>query len=196
MDVIKINLQVDFMKITAIFAVKEFTLYSVAYNNQEMEFSRLFNLWINDFEYLFNFFEENSSDLNSNFYGAISIEDAIRRTRKQAIEFRRKFYQLTENQQNSELKLQAIFRPLHNSDYQLKELLKEKSKVDWLRIYAIRISENTYVISGGSIKLTQTMNTRPHLQLELKKLEMTRNFLIENGLTDEADYGFIEFKED
>lgn len=184
------------MKITAIFAVKEFTLYSVAYDNQEMEFSRLFNLWINDFEYLFTFFEENSSDLNSNFYGAISIEDAVRRTRKQAIDFRRKFYQLIEKQQNSELKLQAIFRPLHNSDYQLKELLREKSKVDWLRIYAIRISENTYVVSGGSIKLTQTMNTRPHLQLELKKLEMTRQFLVENGLTDESDYGFIEFKED
>lgn len=84
------------MKITAIFAVEEFTLYSVAYDNQEMEFSRLFNLWINDFEYLFDFFEENSSDLNSSFYGAISIEDAVRRTRRQAIEFRRKFYQLIE----------------------------------------------------------------------------------------------------
>jgi hypothetical protein len=184
------------MQITTIFAVNEFTLYSVAYDNQEMEFKRLFDLWINDFEYLFDFFEENNNDLNSNFYGVISIDDAVKRTRKQAIEFRRKFYQLAQNTLTSDVKLQTIFRPLHNSEYHLKELLKEKSKIDWLRIYAIRISENTYVISGGAIKLTQTMNTRQHLQLELQKLEMTKQFLIENGLTDESDYGFIEFKED
>jgi hypothetical protein len=38
------------MKITTIFAVKEFVLYSVAYDDNVMEFNRLFNLWINDFE--------------------------------------------------------------------------------------------------------------------------------------------------
>jgi hypothetical protein len=90
--------------------------------------------------------------------------------------------------------LQSIFRPLSNSSYQLKSLSKEKSKADWLRIYAVRISENTYVISRGAIKLTQTMNERPHLQAELQKLEITKRFLIENGLTDESDFGFFEFE--
>lgn len=184
------------MKITTIFALQEFTLYSVAYDNQEMEFRRLFNLWINDFEYLFDFFEENQNDLNSDFYGSISIDEAVRRTRKQAIDFRRKFYNLAKNTFTTDVKLQTTFRPLHNSEYSLKELLKEKSKIDWLRIYAIRISENTYVISGGAIKLTPTMNTRKHLLLELSKLELTKQFLIENGLTDESDFGFIEFKEE
>jgi hypothetical protein len=184
------------MKITAIFAIQEFTLYSVAYDNNEMEFKRLFDSWIYDFEYLFRFFEENNIDLNSSFYDNISIEEAVKRTRKQAIVFREKFYRLAENTLLSNVKLQTVFRPLHNAEYHFKELSKEKSKADWLRIYAIRISENTYVISGGAIKLTQTMNERPHLQLELRKLEMTKQFLIENGLTDEADYGFIEFKED
>ncbi len=58
------------------------------------------------------------------------------------------------------------------------------------------ISENTYVIAGGAIKLTATMNEQDsHLLLELKKLEMTKQFLIENGLTDESDFGFFEFEQ-
>jgi hypothetical protein len=180
------------MRIGAIFAIQQSTLFSVAYDNELMEFKRLFDLWISEIEYLENFFEENKDDLNSNFYGSISIEEAIERTRKQAIGFRKKFLQLI--QEADPNKLQSIFRPLSNSSYQLKSLSKEKSKADWLRIYAVRISENTYVISRGAIKLTQTMNERPHLQAELQKLEITKRFLIENGLTDESDFGFFEFE--
>ena len=47
----------------------------------------------------------------------------------------------------------------------------------WLRIYAIRIEVNLFVVCGGAIKLTPTMNTRDHLILELYKLECTRNYL-------------------
>ncbi|WP_428654892.1 hypothetical protein [Runella sp.] len=179
------------MEISGIFTIQKSTLFSVAYDGEVMEFKRLFDQWISDIAYLEAFFEENKADLNSKFYSSISIEEAIQRTRKQAVLFRNNFLQLIQNP-NSE-KLQFIFRPLNNSEYKLKSLSKEKSQADWLRIYAVRISENTYVISGGAIKLTQTMNERPHLQAELQKLEMTKRFLIENGLTDESDFGFVEF---
>ena len=36
-------------------------------------------------------------------------------------------------------------------------------------------------------------NTGSHLLLELRKLELTKQFLIENGLTDKSDFGFFEF---
>lgn len=186
------------MQISTIFALKKSVLYSVKYDNDEVEFQRLFNLWINDFEYLESFFEENKKDLLSGYFGNISVEEAIDITRKGAINLRKHFFNIANNQESTNNKLQQLFRPLRNDEYQLRSLLKEKSKKqsnkDWLRIYAIRISENTYVISGGAIKLTQTMNeTDSHLLLELKKLELTKQFLIENGLTDESDFGFFEF---
>ena len=183
------------MKISTIFAIKKLVLYSVVYDNNTMEFKRLFDNWIKDLEYLENFFEENKNDLQKDsFYGEITVEDAIERTRRNAIHLRKKFYAIANGQHSIHADLQAIFRPLHNNEYQLKPLSKEKSKNDWLRIYAIRISENTYVISGGAIKLTLEMNTRPHLAVELKKLELTKQYLIENGLTDEADFGFFELQ--
>ena len=68
---------------------------------------------------------------------------------------------------------------------------KEKAKgerVDkhdsWLRLYAIRFQKNSYLITGGAIKLTRTMQEREHTLAELQKLEMVRNFLIAEGAFD------------
>jgi hypothetical protein len=44
-------------------------------------------------------------------------------------------------------------------------------------LYAIRIADNVYVVSGAGIKLTETMNDRPHLKTELKKLKAVSTFL-------------------
>lgn len=55
----------------------------------------------------------------------------------------------------------------------------------WLRIYAIRIDTNTYVITGGGIKLTKTMNDREHLINELEKLTKVKEWLEENGFLDQ-----------
>jgi hypothetical protein len=183
------------MRISTIFALKEFVLYSVAYDDNEMEFKRLFDQWISDFEFLEDFFEENIKDLQSGYFGNISIEEAIERTRESAIKLRKQFNDTAQNTDTSNRRIQELFRPLHNNEYKLKSLSKEKSKRDWLRIYAIRISENTYVVSGGAIKLTETMNENtPHLRLELQKLEMTKQFLKDYNLTDESDFGFFEFE--
>ena len=45
-----------------------------------------------------------------------------------------------------------------------------------LRLYAVKFRD-WYVITGGAIKLTEKMKGRPHLQAELDKLELVRNFL-------------------
>lgn len=182
------------MRIRTIFAIKQYVLYSVAYDENENEFKRLFDLWIHDFEYLESFFEENKADLQSGFWGAMNVEKAIDKTRTSAIKLRKQFYDIANNSELTNDKLQQLFRPLRNDEYHINSLSKEKSTEGWLRIYAIRISENAYVVSGGAIKLTKTMNNaNSHLLLELKKLEFTKRFLIENGLTDESDFGFFEF---
>ncbi|MEA3496047.1 MAG: hypothetical protein U9R42_08430 [Bacteroidota bacterium] len=65
-----------------------------------------------------------------------------------------------------------------------------------MRIYAIRIEENVFIITGGAIKLTKTMNEREHLKNELKKLENVKQFLILEGIIDNdsiVDYLELEF---
>jgi hypothetical protein len=48
-------------------------------------------------------------------------------------------------------------------------------------LYAIRLAENCYLVTGGAIKLTLDMK-REHLQNELKKLEQAKLFLRSNGI--------------
>ncbi|PZQ91008.1 MAG: hypothetical protein DI548_02535, partial [Flavobacterium johnsoniae] len=85
--------------------------------------------------------------------------------------------------------LSDYFMPLTNNV--IGELEKDKAKGlaknSWLRIYAIRVDKNLFVICGGGIKLTKTMNEREHLQKELEKLEITRLYLL-NEEDDELDF--------
>ncbi len=64
------------------------------------------------------------------------------------------------------------------------ELAKQKSKRRWLRLYALRIDANTYVITGGAIKLTHKMGERLHTAKELDKMELCRNYLKDQGVFD------------
>ena len=50
-------------------------------------------------------------------------------------------------------------------------------KNPWLRIYAIRIASNTYVITGSTIKLTKNMDERKHTNDELDKFKKAIAFL-------------------
>ena len=97
-----------------------------------------------------------------------------------------------------EADLDKIFRPLENSRTSEMLLGKEKAKIkdrpqhaSWLRIYAIKLEPGCYIITGGAIKLTRTMQEREHTLKELNKMEQVRNYLISNQAID-AD-GFVDF---
>jgi hypothetical protein len=82
-----------------------------------------------------------------------------------------------------ESNLQYLFKPLNNFEYAINTLQKSKARIrkGWLRLYAIRLAENCYLVTGGAIKLTPDMK-RDHLKNELKKLEQAKLFLSTNGI--------------
>ena len=45
-----------------------------------------------------------------------------------------------------------------------------------------------YIITGGAIKLTATMQERQHTLSELQKMEQVRNFLISEGIIDNESF--------
>merc|ERR1712173_186839 len=92
---------------------------------------------------------------------------------------------------------QNVFIDLHNDVFthvHIESKAYGTQKKSWLRLYAIRISTNVYVVSGGAIKLTKEMNCRDHLNKELDKLKATAEYLKEIGLIEEEDLGYIEFE--
>ncbi|WP_233555828.1 hypothetical protein [Bacteroides sp. AM10-21B] len=57
-----------------------------------------------------------------------------------------------------------------------------------MRIYAIRLEANVYIVTGGAIKLTHLMQDKEHTVLELEKLNKCKAFLKLNGVFDKESF--------
>ena len=190
-------------KIINIFAVVDGALLAVQYVYfKEHEFARIFQNWT-DVEYLENFFETHKVDLQSGYHltkiGYISIEEAVFQTIEEAEAFEEYILKVAEKgKENEDQTLQdLVFKPLHKNDITIKHQETKAYGVNsrsWLRLYAIRISSNCYVISGGAIKLTRSMNEREHTRKELVKLKILTSYLKGIGFEDADDYGIIEIQ--
>lgn len=168
------------MEIVRIFADR---LTSFRYGtDQPDEFSRLFSQW-QDPEFLYAFFTEHIEDLQSGFFGTVSLQTAIIRTRNEARWLEQALLQLAAGEHDN---LDSVFVPLQQTEP--IELTRSKAtghnQRSWLRIYAIKLQANVYAVTGGAIKLTRTMQERAHTQQELNKLNRCRDYLREQGISD------------
>ena len=145
--------------------------------------TRLFRDW-NDLDFLEEFFTKNSGDLAS-YFRITDIDLAIYDTLEDANELRCVILDIS-----PDTDVDRLFRHLENSRIAEMLLGREKARGrrrahdSWLRIYALKLERNTYLITGGAIKLTRTMEEREHTLAELRKMEKVRNFLIEQGAVD------------
>ncbi|MDP1814106.1 MAG: hypothetical protein Q8K92_06620 [Leadbetterella sp.] len=176
------------MRIETIFAQQLFAF--VLPDGEEVsplnELDRLLELWT-DTEYLFQFAKDNLTGINIAKYvrerqeDVEQIQDIIEKISK-----------------DETLKFETFFQPLHNEEYQVKSLSLQKAKTkhghrrNELRLYAIKIDENCFVITGGAIKLTQAVQEHPLTAVEFEKLKICRQFLKDNGVFDDNSlYEFI-----
>lgn len=168
------------MKIFAIFANK---LFAFKYRGEaENEYDRLLDLWT-DTEYVRNFLNANEKDIPNN------------KTKRQFVEYIREDAicideQLIKITETTDQSLSYFFQALDNNEYQFKILSLQKGRQHCLRLYAIKIDEDTFVITGGAIKLPlhHLMEDREHTQLELAKLDKAKRYLEENGVADNDSY--------
>ena len=151
----------------------------------------LFEQW-NDVVWLRDFFKANLDDLIS-YFKITDVNEAIYDTIEDSERLQCLIMDIS-----PEADLDKIFRPLENSRYADVLLGKEKARLQntvrhasWLRIYAIKLEPGIYVITGGAIKLTRTMQEREHTFLELGKMEKVRNFLLEQRVVDKD--AFIDY---
>ena len=160
-------------------------LLAVKYDTSDYdEFAKAFHNW-NDAEYLESFFEINKSDLLNGHWGSITIEKAILKTRKLARHLEKSFRKLPRlKEREKESLLQSLFVPLNDTYIHNERFSKSKVRRNWIRLYGLRIDSNSYIITGGAIKLTATMNERSHTNTELKKLEKVKSYLLDQGICD------------
>lgn len=171
------------MGIVNIFAER---LFAFHYENEaNNEYDRLLYLW-NDMEYVYDFLKENKQDIPKTKSIAQIAEFIV----DDAIEIDEILIEITETEDKS---LSHFFKPLRNLEAGARILSLQKGRQFCLRIYAIRIDEDTFVITGGAIKLPlhHLMEDREHTKVELQKLKNAQEYLNENGIIDRES--FFEF---
>lgn len=171
---------------------KDGRLWAVRFDgNADNEFIKTIDQW-DDVVWLRSFFQENFSDLIA-YFKISDINTAISDTIEDSDHLQRIILDIS-----PDADLNRIFRPLDNNQVSDVMLQKEKARLkrkighsSWLRLYAIKLVSGIYIITGGAIKLTATMQEREHTRCELAKLERVRNFLLQENVID--DTGFIDY---
>ncbi len=157
-------------------------LWAVRFDkDNENALQKVLSQW-SDAGWLADFFTQNFDDLIS-YFRITNIEDAIYQTMEDRDELACIIMDIS-----PEANLDQFFRPLDNNRISEMLLGKEKGRLhrrSWLRLYAIKLSMGIYIITGGAIKLTRTMQEREHTLQELEKMEKVRNFLIQERVFDE-----------
>jgi hypothetical protein len=132
----------------------------------------LFEQW-NDVVWLRAFFKQNWSDLLA-YYNILDVKAAIIDTIEDSNRLENILLSIS-----LAIDLDSVFRPLSNyakESFLEKEkarLSKRQKHASWLRIYAIKVCQCIFIITGGAIKLTTTMQERNHTAKELVKIEQT-----------------------
>ena len=160
-------------------------LWAVKYEGENNNcFDLLFSNWY-DMNWLRSFFQENLTDLSS-FFHITDVYEAVMETIDEAKRLECLMLDITPSDN-----LDLLFKHLENNRLSEMTLGREKAYGDgcsrhssWLRIYAIKIEPGVYLITGGAIKLTATMEERIHTLAELAKMERVRNYLLDNGVYD------------
>lgn len=160
-------------------------LWAVRYEGKRTNaLEKVLEQW-KDAGWLTDFFTQNIEDLVSYFH-VTDIEAAIYRTMEDRDNLACIIMDIS-----PEANLDHFFRPLDNNRTHEMILGKEKTRPNqysWLRLYAIKLNNGIYIITGGAIKLTRTMQERAHTLQELRNMETVRNFLLKENIFDEDSF--------
>ncbi len=146
------------------------------------ELERNLDLWV-DTKYLYTFFEKNKKDLD--YFKVKTAKEAVAKTIKQARIIQEKLYERIIDKNKN---LDELFQNLNDNEYHETILSKQKAKQFWLRLYAIKIEPNHYVITGGAIKLVHKMNQHELTRQEKQTIEKCKNYLLENNVYDAISF--------
>lgn len=173
------------MKILPIFTEQNEGIYTVHYKDEEFDaLKTLKEDWSNP-EYIYQFFKDNRYLLNNPRYRDFTVQEAAMKTLEDASTLfdQLKTYAKT-GFEGHEQNLSDFFKPLHKKEtnlpaYQASKTYGIQIKDSWLRLYAIRLDVNCYIITGGGIKMVDAMQDVPYLARQLEYIKLTQNYLEE-----------------
>ena len=173
-------------------------IYSIQFDEDDLnEYDRVFEKWHN-LDYLIDFFTRNSIFMEQPIWKSIGLsasepEKAAERIIDEADKLESYIQELVTNTDTgSKPDFEAHFHLLNGKYSFVCELAPMKSystlKPSLLRLYAIRLEENCYLIVYGGIKLADTIQNSPELKDNVfKKIDSVLEFLKREGITERDD---------
>lgn len=178
------------MRIEAIF---EPYLFAVKYDGEKLNvFDGLFKYW-NDTFAVNEFLTANAALLSDKIWKCIaSVDDAAQQVVEEARELKIHFKHICKNSKNGKMPdLDSHFKFFGGSFPTIGEYMPQKSygtfRPSLLRVYAIRLQSNAYLIVDGGIKLGRTIQESPGLKDHvLKRMQMLHSWLRNEGFDVEG----------
>lgn len=164
-------------------------LYSIKYEEEQLnEYHRLFKEWT-DKEVLLSFFTANKGYLGNYIWGDLrnEPEKAAAAVIKDAHDLEKYInYVMGNVRTGKEPGLDQYFQPLNGKYVYQWELVPMKGygkgKPSFIRLYAIKIESNCYIIVYGGLKLCRTIQDSPVLKDNVfRKIDRTLAFLRSEG---------------
>lgn len=164
-------------------------IYSIKYDETQLnEFERLLEEW-RDLDKSIDFFTHNQTYLQSEFWSHISDpEIAAEQVSEEADDLELLFYNLFQNtEKNQDPDFDSHFKFLEGKYKFEFEYVPFKSygsnRPSLIRMYAIKMDSNKYIIVGGGIKLCKTIQESPYLQDHIiQNIDRVRLWLRQNGI--------------
>ncbi len=170
-------------------------LYSIKYEDEsEDEYHRIFNEW-NDKEYLLSFFKANVRYLDNEIWGSLKNEPEASAASviDDANVLEKYIKTICENSENSNKPdLDEYFHPLEGKYCYVWNMIPMKAygrkRHTFIRIYAIKMATNIYLIVYGGLKLGKSIQDSPCLKDSvIKKIDIVMRYLKEQGIVDGDD---------
>lgn len=170
-------------------------LYSVKYDDCDTdEYNLLFEEW-SDKDYLLQFFNENAAFLDNDIWGRLKNQPELAAASviEDAYELESKINKLCENSRSGENPdLETLFRPLDGKYIFVWDMIPVKGygckRPSFIRLYAIKMDVNVYLITCGGLKLESKIQNSPGIKdTVFVKIDKTIEFLKNMGITDTDD---------
>lgn len=170
-------------------------IYSIKYDGEDAnEFERLFEDW-RDMDGVIGFFEKNKDYLKSKAWSAVcEPEAAAYQVFEEADDLEILFRELYFNaKEESKPDFDSHFKFL-DGKYKFEfEYVPMKSygteSPSFIRLYAIKMGTNRYIIIGGGIKLCKTIQESPYLKDRIiQDIDKVRSWLRCNGIYEEDEF--------
>lgn len=171
-------------------------IYSIKYDDEDTtEYYRLFNKEWTDLDFLMDFFQSHSEFTENEYWGFLGNDPEIAAARvlEDANMLEPHLKELAENSENGERPdLETYFKPLNGKyGYDIEHIPVKGYGVlesTFLRLYAIRLEANCYLIVYGGIKLNSSIQNSPGLQENVfRKIDKVKQYLVDECIIDKDD---------